>query len=118
MTWPCSQSTQNLTCQVWIPGQPFGRPTGRLAPGAVERAARDFGAVVLGVRGAGAAPLIGRVRGLPTGRFAGAAAATGADAFAADALEAAAFGAGADAIAARIDRSVASSRTASASTRR
>ena len=109
---------QNLTQQVWIPVQPFGRPTGRLAAGAAERVARGFGVVVRGLREAGAAPAMGRVRGLPTGRFAGATAATGAETFAAGALGAAAFGAGPDAMAARIDRSVASSRAASASTRR
>jgi hypothetical protein len=94
MTWPCSQSTQKPSkpdLQGLDSNQPFG---GR--------------------------PAAGRVLGLPTGRFAGAALAafgglpTGR--FAGAVGGAAAEGAGA--MAARIVRSVSSSRSASAKTRR
>ena len=109
-TWPCNQSTQNLS-KLDLDGldslQPFGgRPTGR-RPVVLRVAGVDPVAVrVLGRptgRFAAAVPAAA-FGGLPTGRFAGVVVATGVTE--------------AGAIAARMVRSVSSRRSASARTRR
>jgi hypothetical protein len=110
MTWPCSQSTQKPSKPDLVgldSVQAFGGRPGDRRP--------------VALRLAGAASPTARVLDLPTGRFAGAAAAFGGlpiGRFAGAVDTAAGAEAGADAMAARMVRSVSSRRAARARTRR